>query len=230
MFDEPHELRPVAANIELPPSLDETGDAGDAGDADVRPGRVVDNVLIRPEGLRNINVSWTSDDETARSWIFVNGKLAVGPFMAGTKERSIVLPVPNDKTFKIEVHDYYGDSTAPNSIEEQPQVQPLIAWNAVESAVCYRIYHTIFDNGSIESLLVQVPPLSSERVEIDCPKPLEGRGGRWHLFRVESVDQFNNESENEIVPYFAADLPPPPTLTISRNTQTGLFSFRIIKQ
>jgi len=48
------------------------------------------------------------------------------------------------------------------------------------------------------------------------------------LFRVESVDQFGNESENEIVPYFAADLPIPPTLAISRNTETGLLNFRIV--
>ena len=218
MFDESLELETA---ISLPPSLGETDDI------DLRPGRVVDNVLIRPEGLRNINVSWTSDDETARSWIFVNGKLVVGPFMAGTKERSIVLPVPNDKTFKIEVHDYYGDGIAPNSIEEQPQVQPLIAWNAVESAVCYRIYHTIFNTGSIESLLLQVPPLSSDRIEIDCPVKLEGRNGRWHSFRVEAVDQFGNESENHRLAFFAADLPTPPQLSISRNIETGLFNFRV---
>ena len=190
-------------------------------------GRIVENVLVRPERMGNVNVSWTSDAETTRSWIFLNGKLIIGPFMAGTRERSIIIPVPNHKTFKIEVHDC-PDDTVPQSMEELPMVKPLIAWNAVESAVGYRIYHTIFDTGSIESLLVQVPPLSNERIEIDCPKQLEGRGGRWHLFRVESVDQFGNESENEIVPYFAADLPPPPTLAISRNTETGLMNFRII--
>jgi len=146
MFDETLELE---TEISLPPSLEAVDDV------DVRPGRIVDNVLIRPEGSRNINASWTSDDETARSWIFLNGKLVVGPFMAGTKERSIVLPVPGDKTFTIEVHDLYGDAVTPNAIEEQPQVKPLIVWNAVESAVCYRIYHTIFDAGFFD-LLVSV--------------------------------------------------------------------------
>jgi hypothetical protein len=72
-----------------------------------------------------------------------------------------------------------------------------------------------------------VPPLSNERVEVDCPRKLEGKNGRWHYFRVETVDQFGNESESEIVPYFAADLPPSPSLAISRNTTTGLLAFRI---
>jgi hypothetical protein len=188
---------------------------------------LINEVLIRPEGTGNVNVSWTSDDETTRSWIFVSGKLIVGPFMAGTKERSIVVPVPRDKTFKIEVHDF-DDDTVPHAIEEPPMIKPLIAWNGVESAVCYRIYHTIFDTGSIESLLVQVPPLSMDRIEIDCPRTLEGRGGLWHLFRVESVNQFGNESESHRLPSFAADLPTPPQLSISRNTETGLLNFRIV--
>ena len=225
MFDEFNEQQSTVTDFETSSPI-----LGGIDDDDVKPGRIIDNVLIRPEGTNHINVSWTSDDETARSWIFVNGKIAVGPFMAGTKERSIVLPIPTDKTFKIEVHDDYGGSAASNSIEEQPLVKPLIAWSAVESAACYKIYHTIFDTGSIESLLVQVPPLTLERIEIDCPRKLEGKNGRWHYFRVETVDQFGHESVSEIIPYFAADLPPPPTLAISRNTQTGLLSFRILKQ
>jgi hypothetical protein len=220
MFDEPLEF---ATEISLQPSL------GDIDETDVRPGRIIENVLIRPEGTGSVCISWTSDDETARSWIFMNGKLAVGPFMAGTKERSIVLPVPTDNTFKIEVHDYYGNGTTPNPLEESPFVKPVIAWNGVESAVCYRIYHTLFDTGSIETLLLQVPPLSMDRLEIDCPKKLEGKNGRWHSFRVETVDQFGNESENHRLAYFAADLPTPPKLSISRNTTTGLLNFRIEK-
>ncbi len=42
-----------------------------------------------------------------------------------------------------------------------------------------------------------------------------------------SVDQFGNESENESVAHFAADLPPVPNLEISRDTEIGLLSFRI---
>ena len=191
---------------------------------------LIENVLIRPQGTREVAISWESANDTTRSYIFINGAFAVGPFMADARGRTVVFPVPIDKTFKIEVHDVDGDEETPASIEETPLVKPVIAWNAVESAVCYKIYHTIFDTGSIESLLLQVPPMSSERLEVDCPRKLEGKGGRWHYFRVETVDQFGNESVSEIVPYFAADLPPLPTLTISRNTISGLLSFRILQQ
>ena len=216
MFDEHSN---IATEITLPPGLDAIEDI------DIKPGRIVDNILIRPEGIGNVCISWTSDDETAMSWIFLNGKLAVGPFMAETKERSVVLPVPTDKTFKIEVHDCYG--TTPHSPEALPQTRPIITWDAVGSAVGYKIYHTIFDTGSIESLLAQVPPMPNERIEIDCPTKLEGRGGRWHHFRVESVDQFGNESENHRLAFFATDFPKPPQLLITRNTETGLFNFRV---
>ncbi|HBT77374.1 MAG TPA: hypothetical protein DEB39_10740 [Planctomycetaceae bacterium] len=57
---------------------------------------------------------------------------------------------------------------------------------------------------------------------------LEGRNGRWHSFRVETVDQFGNESENEIVAHFAADLPLVPELSISRDVESGNLTFRVL--
>ena len=189
---------------------------------------IIENVLIRPQGLSEVAISWESASETTRSYLFINGAFIVGPFIADARGRTIVLPVPVDKTFKIEVHDVEDDEEIPAAIEEVPLVKPVIAWNAVESAVCYKIYHTIFDTGSIESLLLQVPPMSMDRLEIDCPRKLEGKSGRWHYFRVETVDQFGNESVSEIVPYHAADLPPVPDLMISRDTQSGLLTFRIL--
>jgi len=191
---------------------------------------LVKNVLIRPQGTSDVAISWESANEATRSYIFINGAFAVGPFMADARGRTVVLPVPNDKTFKIEVHDVDAEEEIPTAIEEAPLVKPVIAWNAVVSAAYYKIYHTIFDTGSIESLLLQVPPMSMDRLEVDCPRKLEGKSGRWHYFRVETVDQFGNESVSEIVPYFAADLPPLPSLAISRNTTSGLLSFRILQQ
>ena len=190
---------------------------------------LIDNVLIRPQGVSEVAISWESASETTRSYLFINGAFAVGPFIADARGRTVVLPVPNDKTFKIEVHDVEDDEEIPVAIEEVPLVKPVIAWNAVESAVCYKIYHTIFDTGSIESLLLQVPPMSMDRLEVDCPRKLEGKNGRWHYFRVETVDQFGNESASEIVPYHAADLPSVPDLMISRDTQSGLLTFRILQ-
>ena len=189
---------------------------------------LVNNVLVRPQGQNQIVVSWTSDDANAISWVFINGQFAFGPFMAEAKERSIELAVPQGVTSKVDVHDFLDPDEVPASIEQSPLVQPVIAWNKVDAAMLYRVYHTIFDTGSIESKLIDIPAVPMDRIEIDCPIKLEGKGGRWHSFRVESVDQFSNESLNEIIPHFAVDLPPPPEFTVSRNTETGLLSFRIL--
>ncbi len=207
---------------------------------------LVENVLVRSLGDGWISVSWTSESEAMWSWIFVNGKWAVGPYMAETKNRNITIPVSTEGTFLVEVHDF-EDETVPDSIEQHPLVKPRISWNCVDNAAAYRVYHTIFDTGSIESLLLQVPPIGMDRMEIDCPVTLsgnvkrsnaervieaeglrDGTAGSWHSFRVESVDQFGNESENEVVPHFAVDLPPSPELIVSRDMETGLLSFRIL--
>jgi hypothetical protein len=171
----------------------------------------------------------------------VNGKLLAGPYMADTKERSVSVPISTEGTFVVEVHDF-EDETVPNAISETPLVRPQIAWNSVENAAAYRVYLETGDGrpeagGSITSLVTEIPAryapqLSglmspASRLSIDCPVKLEGRNGRWHSFRVESVDQFGNESENEVTKYFAADLLPSPELSISRDTMTGLYSFRI---
>ena len=187
---------------------------------------LVENVLIRPLGQNQIALYWTSDTAENRSWVFINGRFSLGPFMADTKERNIVLTIPEGTTFCVEVHDF-DDDTVPESIEQVPLVRPTIGWNGVEEASSYRIYHTIFDGGTMETLLCEVPPMSG-RMEIDCPIKLEGKNGKWHSFRVESVDQYNNESENEVVAHLAADLPPKPKLEVSRDVSSGLLTVRVV--
>lgn len=186
---------------------------------------LVENVLVRPSGENTASIYWTSEKAEMRSWVFINGRFSIGPFMAETRERNITLTLPEGTTFLVEIHDF-EDDTVPKSIEQSPLVRPTIGWNHVDEAACYRIYHTIFDNGEMETLLCEVPPISG-RNEIDCPIKLEGRNGKWHSFRVEAVDQFGNESENEVVAHFAADFPKPPNLTISRDVSTGLLAFQI---
>jgi hypothetical protein len=187
---------------------------------------LVENALIRSLGQNLISIYWTSETVETRSWFFINGRFALGPFMADTRERNIVLSLPEEGMFVVEVHDF-EDDTVPQPIEEEPLVRPTISWNSVEEASCYRIYHTIIDgNNTMETMLCEVPPMSL-RLEINCPIRLEGKNGKWHLFRVESVDQFGNESVNEVVAHFAAELPPKPALSISRDTTTGRLNFYI---
>jgi len=186
---------------------------------------IIENVLIRPFNEQEVLVSWTSREASCWSWVFVNGLFSMGPFMAETKDRAIRIKFPVGTTAVIEVHDF-PDETVPQSINEPPLTRPTILWNSVPTAVMYRIYHTIFDMGTLESMIAEVPPYT-ERMSMECPIPLEGRGGRWHSFRIEAVDQYGNESVGEVIPHHAADLPGPPRLAISRDTQSGLLSFRI---
>jgi len=187
------------------------------------------DILVRKITNDTISITWTSQNKDVRSWVFINGQFAVGPFYGETLERTVTLRLPPGETYVVEVHDF-EDDTVPKPVEEAPLVRPTIGWNSACDATCYRVYHSIFDGGSggtMETLLCEVPPMSG-RLEIDCPIRLEGKNGRWHSFRVESVDQFDNESENEVVAHFAADLPPKPTLMMSRDTTSGLLNFRIL--
>jgi hypothetical protein len=186
---------------------------------------LVENVVIRPLNEQEVTVSWTSQEASYWSWVFVNGQFSLGPFMAETRDRAISIRFPVGTTAVIEVHDF-SDDTVPQSINEPPLTRPTIQWNSVPTATMYRIYHTIFDTGTLESMIAEVPPYM-ERMSIECPIQLEGRGGRWHSFRIEAVDQYGNESVGEVIPYHAADLPRPPRLAISRDTESGLLSFRI---
>ncbi|MDR1271069.1 MAG: hypothetical protein LBK82_16265 [Planctomycetaceae bacterium] len=124
------------------------------------------NILIRSQGTREVSISWTSQTAETRSFVFINSKLVVGSYRAETINRSIVFPVPTEKTYKIEVFDVTEDETIPYSMEESLLVQPLLSWNAVENAVAYKIYHTIFDTSSIESLLVTIPARLTGKIKI----------------------------------------------------------------
>jgi hypothetical protein len=172
-----------------------------------------------------VSVSWRSETAEAKSWVFINGRFVLGPFYGDAAERSLFVTVPTETTFLIEVHDF-EDDTIPSPIAIPPKIQPTIGWNHALNAAKYRVYHTIFDTGQIESLLVELPP-QGERMEILCPVKLEGRGGCWHSFRIVAVDQYGNESQSEVVPHQAMDFPKPPNLAISRDTFSNLLTFRL---
>lgn len=187
---------------------------------------LVNKILVRMLTRNQAAVSWTSKTPESRSWVFINGKFMLGPFYGDSTERSVFVTVPETTTFLAEVHDF-EDDTIPASIEISPKVQPTIGWNHALNAAKYRIYHTVFDTGEIESLLTELPP-QGERMEIISPVKLEGSGGRWHSFRIVAVDEYGNESQSEVVPHQAFDFPVPPKLAISRDTQTKLLTFRIL--
>ena len=65
-------------------------------------------------------------------------------------------------------------------------------------------------------------------IELDEEDELNGAGGVWHFFRVESVDQYENESTRTQWAYWAYDTPAGITnLTVSDGSGSGLFDIEI---
>ncbi len=188
---------------------------------------LIEHFDIKPLSASQCLLSWESEAEDVVSWIFINGRFYLGPFMAGTKKRSMAIPFSATRTQVVEIHDFFGTETMPEAVEIAPLVRPGIAWNAVPEAVKYRLYHE--PGGETEIRRGDFPALSTDRMEIDCPVKLEGRGGRWHRFRVESLDRYGKESESggQAIHYFAADLPDIVQINILRDPATGLFTFSI---
>jgi len=189
----------------------------------------INDFTLRTKNETQCVVSWTSESEEFSSWLFVNGKYAIGPFMPMTKERSITIPFLQSTTAIIEIHDFDDLDLVPASCEEMPQIKPLLSWNPVDEAKKYRVYHGDFATGE-EAMVSEVnarPGIA--RMEINSPVVLNGKNGHWYWFRVESLDKYNHESESdgELVKYHATDLPPVAELTITKQPN-GKFQFTIL--
>ena len=188
----------------------------------------ITDFTIRTKNETQCVLSWTSESVEMYSWIFINGKFAIGPFMPMTLERSITIPFLIGTTAVIEIHDFDDLEMIPNSCEEMPQIKPLISWNTVDEAVKYRVYHGDFATGD-ETMASEVNARQGvARMEINSPVTLNGKNGHWYWFRVESLDKYNHESESnsELVKYFASDLPPVAELSIAKQPNNK-YSFLI---
>ncbi|MDR1925284.1 MAG: hypothetical protein LBQ66_13020 [Planctomycetaceae bacterium] len=185
---------------------------------------IINEFKLRSKNAASCTLQWRSSTATMVSWIFVNGKLVLGPFMPGTVDRSLTIPFPQGMTGVVEIHDFDNIERIPDAaIEILPQIQPLISWNTVDDAERYNLYY----DAASQSLLRDYPNRQGlERQEVKCPITLDGKHGKWHLFHVESVDKYNNESPNEgeRIVFWAYDLPVAPDVTVQKN-QNGLYDF-----
>ncbi len=188
----------------------------------------IDEFTLRAKDETRAVLSWTSVSENMLSWIFVNGRFVLGPFVPQTLERSITIPLSAKQCASVEIHEFDDWEQLPNATEEMPQIKPLLSWNPVAEAVRYRIYHGDFSNGE-ESMVSEVNARQGvERMEINSPVELDGKNGHWYWFRVESLDKYNHESQNggEFVKFFATDLPPVPELILTKQSNGKyIFSF-----
>lgn len=187
-----------------------------------------ENFRVTPRDAFKADLRWSAPAADWVSWVFLNGRHALGPVFADAAERVVKIPFKADDTVKIEIHDLPPSSIAPDSVHVLPNTRPLLKWNGVPDAVRYRIYHRIKDDPT-ETLVYDKPPLEGQdRFEIACPVKLEGRGGVWHFLRVEAVDPYGNESTRQSWTYFVMDLPPAPeSLEVVEGSAPGLYDISI---
>mgnify|MGYP006297037157 CR=1 FL=1 len=182
---------------------------------------------LTPKDSSRSWLSWEAPGVDWVSWVFANGRHVVGPFYAGQASRSVYIPHPSGTTVAVEIHDLPGDTEPVDPVAVMPNTRPDILWNAVPEAERYRIYHREGDGA--ETLIYDEPAEEGlERHRVTCPVELAGRGGVWHFFRVEAVDNYANESTREAWTYFVMDLPAPAgELVITDGSAPGLFDFEI---
>lgn len=182
---------------------------------------------ITPRDSVSCDVRWTSPWPDGVSWVFVNGKHSRGPIYANTAERVVKIPLGLASVVSLEIHDFPDDSIVPAAIEIRPNTRPLISWNAVPDAARYRVYHSV--RGGAESVIYNRRATDgTERYEINCPVTLDGEGGIWHFFRVESVDEYGNESTRSAWSYFVTDLPSAPgSLSVTAGSVPSTYTFEL---
>lgn len=185
---------------------------------------MIKDFTIQLSNASNASVLWTSDNTTDVSWLFVDGQLVRGPLYLETLDRQIDINFIGVANKAIEVHDFTSGSIVPDANEIRPNTRPLIKWMTITGAVRFRVYHTPF--GGTESLIYDEPADDSKTAyEITSPiKLTEG----WNQFRVESVDEFGNESTRDIWVYQVFDIDSTVNdLTITDGSGANLFDITI---
>lgn len=185
------------------------------------------DLRITPVDSSKSRVSWTTPWPDGASWLFVNGIRVAGPFVNGSADRSLRFPLDSSSSAAVEVHDFEEADALADPIEIEPNTRPLIIWRDVADAVRFRIYHR--DVGIVtESLIYDKPRRAGQaKHRIICPVQLSGLGGRWHLFRVEAVDENGNESTRESWAYFVTHPADLPDVTVEQGSGAGLYDVTV---
>ena len=176
------------------------------------------------QNTRQAIVSWTSSNASNISWIFGDGGILRGPLLLGVVNRTMQIPFVDSLTRAIEVHDFAVGSVVPDPIEITPNTQPIINWVAAPGALRYKVFLTPF--GGSESLIYNKLAEEEKLIyQIECPVVL---AAGWNFFRVESLDEFGNESVRVNWNYLVFDLPAPANdVTIVDGSGSGLFDIAI---
>lgn len=173
-------------------------------------------------------ISWIADNDD-RNYIYRNGVL-LGYLDSGTN-RYIEFTADETELSVIEVHDipidYDGivnSYTAFPSITERVRDLFTLNWNRVEDAVAYKIYYKEADGSEIDLIKILQDDVT-QKYTFTLPR-LKSIGGVWHHFRVESLDNWNNESNVLYWHYFVYGLPEFPS-SVEVTGGSGVFNIKI---
>jgi hypothetical protein len=167
-------------------------------------------------------LSWTSANTTDVSYIYINGVLASGPYLAGTTAREIRILFKENTQGKIEIHDLPSTTTETTFVvSAKENLRPLLSWVPVTDAVKYGIYIS-YENGT-ETLLTKA--LAVEGIDSYQYQTKTDLQEGWYKFRITTINDYGVESSGSIVDWRCYKAPEPKTLTITEDA--GLFTFAI---
>lgn len=186
-----------------------------------------DNITISPIDMRTSQLNWTAANAEDVSWVFLGGKVAYGPIRSETAFRTAIIKLGSSDIKAVEVHDL-PEEIIPKAIAVMPNTRPQLICNAVENAIKYKIYHR--SGQSVQQRLVydRMAFGGIKKYVINAPEELDGKGGKWHFFRCESVDRFGNQSLRNLWAYWVMDTPEAiKELQITDGAIPGTFNFTI---
>lgn len=175
---------------------------------------------------RKAIVSWTAAGPDYVSFVYINGIYAFGPIITGQSERSINIPFSSTLNKKIEIHEFPTNLGRPPSVVVPENSRPEIIWGRIDNAVRYRIYYQPADLSAPEKKIDEI--FVRDNRDRHFVKSSVRLAEGFHKFRVESVDQFGNESTTASWFYRCYRLPEPVNdLTVSNGSGAGLFDITI---
>jgi len=169
----------------------------------------IDTFTIERTDPANVLLGWAGD-VTKNIRIFKDGVLFQGPFLDADSSRSLSVPWTLDDPITWEIHEENDDGSFSSEVIF-PDLRPNLQWKSVDDSIFYNIYHKE-GSGGTEAKLQTVPPNTDTDIqEFQVQQALNGVGGVWHFFRVESVDEEFAESISQTFAVFVRDQPIKPS-------------------
>ncbi len=184
-------------------------------------------LIVIPLSAETAQVAWIASSADHVSWVFANGKRAAGPVAASTAARAATVPFPSGSTVHLEVHDEAPGALAAVATRARDGRRPTLKWAHAAGAQRYHVYHRPASEPEAVLISDESAAEGHVRVELVCPVALDGQGGRWHFFRVESVDAAGNESTRLAWPHRVMEPPAPVAITAANGSGPGLFNLTI---